>query len=133
MYDEKSLSKKVGKKIGDWDGRSVYVCGKQDLKDVVTAGIYYLLYNDNNKLVYKTMRGWEVRGKVDREGNVTKVTSYLYNMPEEVKPVKEIKAAETKKQPVEKKKETEINIDEYIRKMNSLTIEEMLKGIRGKF
>jgi hypothetical protein len=64
-----------GRRIGSWNGVEVYACSKYDYN--ASDRNYWVLYDDNNKLVY----GGYVHGNITEKGNVNECKEYWYNVP----------------------------------------------------
>lgn len=64
-----------GRRIGSWKGVEVYTCSKYDYN--ASDRNYWVLYDDNNKLVY----GGYVYGSISEKGNVNECEEYWYNIP----------------------------------------------------
>jgi hypothetical protein len=64
------------RRIGSWNGVEVYACSKYDYN--ASDRNYWVLYDDNNKLVY----GGYVHGSITEKGNVNECDAYWYNVPQ---------------------------------------------------
>ena len=64
------------RRIGSWRGYDVYACSKYDYD--AASGYYWVLYDDNNKLVRK---GY-CCGNITEKGNVNECDEYWYNIPQ---------------------------------------------------
>lgn len=71
-----------GNKIGDWNGKGVYV-STSDLLEVESRSNYYILYDDGNKLVGFINGYWQVVGYVTPRGSVVEGSRYKYEFPNE--------------------------------------------------
>lgn len=71
-----------GNKIGDWNGKGVYV-SKSDLLEAESRLDYYILYDDDNKLVGFINGYWQVVGYVTPRGSVMEGSRYKYEFPNE--------------------------------------------------
>jgi hypothetical protein len=71
-----------GNKIGDWNGKGVYV-STSDLLEVESRSNYYILYDDGNKLVGFINGYWQVVGCVSSRGSVMECSRYKYEFPNE--------------------------------------------------
>ena len=65
----------AGTRIGSWHGFGVYTCSKYDYD--AASPHYWVLYDDNNKLLHK---GY-CEGFISEKGNVTDCDKYWYNVP----------------------------------------------------
>lgn len=78
-YTLKALANE-GDKLGDWKGRSVFACSASDLENKGT-GAFYILYDDENKIVGKDGKHYYSYGTVSREGSVNEYsTRRRYNV-----------------------------------------------------
>lgn len=75
-YKELKLAAAEGRRIGGWKGLNVYAISKYKYDG--TNNAYYVLYDDDNTLVYKG----KVYGSISESGEVTEVTKpYSYFTP----------------------------------------------------
>lgn len=65
----------AGTRIGSWHGFGVYTCSKYDYD--AASPHYWVLYDDNNKLIHKGF----CKGSISEKGNVTDCDKYWYNVP----------------------------------------------------
>lgn len=74
-----------GDRIGNWKGGKVFVCSRKDL-DNKAGDVFYILYDDDNRLVRRGNRGeWREHGTVSEAGNVNEYSySRAYGVTEEV-------------------------------------------------
>lgn len=63
------------RRIGSWKGYDVYACSKYDYN--AASNYYWVLYDDNNKLV----RNGYCCGSITEKGNVNECDAYWYNVP----------------------------------------------------
>lgn len=65
-FDYKTLKRMAesGDMVGRWNGKSVFSASKKNLND----GVFYILYDDNNKIVRKTTDEWKCYGEVYKDG-----------------------------------------------------------------
>ena len=63
-----------GDRLGNWNGKSVFSCSASEL-DNKGNGAYYILYDDENKIVAKTQNGWKSYGEVSESGSVNEYSS----------------------------------------------------------
>lgn len=71
-----------GNKIGDWNGKGVYV-SETDLLEGESKANYYILCDDGNKLVGFINGYWQVVGRVSSRGSVMECSRYKYEFPNE--------------------------------------------------
>ena len=75
-YKELKAAASEGRRIGGWKGLNVYAISKYKYDG--TNNAYYVLYDDDNTLVYKG----KVYGSISESGEVTEVTKpYSYFVP----------------------------------------------------
>lgn len=63
-----------GDRIGNWNGKPVFSCSAAALENK-GAGAFYLLYDDENKIVAKDGKFYYSYGTVSESGNVTEYSS----------------------------------------------------------
>lgn len=145
-FDFSSLLKAEQNKtqLGNWGGCPVYAMGKNGLEKNSRFETMYVVYDDGNALVEKVGPDlWAVRGYVNESGNVRETRGHTpYELPKKVDMTTRRKytytSSEEKKEVKENEKKStssvvadEKMINDYLNQMNELTIEEMLKGVRG--
>lgn len=84
-FDYRTLSRaaKEGQRLGNWNGKAVFAAGTAQL-DNLGSGAYYILYDDENKIVAKTSNGWKSYGEVSEAGSVSEYSSARrYSTPAE--------------------------------------------------
>lgn len=84
-FDYRTLSRaaKEGQRLGNWNGKAVFAAGTAQL-DNLGSGAYYILYDDENKIVAKTSNGWKSYGEVSEAGSVSEYSSpRRYSTPAE--------------------------------------------------
>ena len=72
-YTLKRMSQK-GERVGNWNGRAVFVCSASELENKGT-GAYYILYDDENKIVGKDGKFYYSYGTVSESGSVSEYSS----------------------------------------------------------
>lgn len=71
-------------RLGDWNGKPVFAASVKSL-DNKGSGVYYILYDDENKIVARTKNGLKSFGKVTEQGRVCEYSSARnYKTPAEV-------------------------------------------------
>jgi hypothetical protein len=65
---------KDGLKLGNWNGKTVFAASTNSLENLGN-GAYYILYDDENKIVARTNSGWKSYGKVEKQGTVNEYSS----------------------------------------------------------
>lgn len=88
-FDYRTLKQaaKEGSRLGNWNGKAVFAAGTAQL-DNLGSSAYYILYDDENKIVAETSDGWKSYGEVSEAGVVNE-----YGMPKAYHTPAEIEAA----------------------------------------
>ena len=75
-FDYYTLKKmaKSGDRLGSWNGKPVFSCSVIDLEDRGN-GAYYILYDDENKIVGKDGKFYYSYGTVTEQGSVSEYSS----------------------------------------------------------
>ena len=84
-FDYYSLKRaaKEGQMLGKWNGKSVFAASANDLENKGN-GAFYILYDDENKLVTRVGSGWKSYGEVSEQGSVSEYsTARNYKTPAE--------------------------------------------------
>lgn len=134
-YGTLRAASKGGNMLGKWSGYSVFAASKYDL-DNLGSGAYYILYDDDNKIVRKDSYGvWKVYGEVDMTGNVEE---YQYIKKYKKEPEKtytyepektEVPAADLYvEEEVVGDVKTDIDVDKVLKSVAATTINDLLKG-----
>ena len=128
-----------GNKIGDWNGKGVYVSESNWFNSESKAN-YYILYDDGNKLVGFINGYWQVVGYVSSRGSVTECSRYRYEFPNEKVSRNEMKNSNEKmnsKNENEMKNSNEevigdvrlgLMVDEMLSSARNMTIDSLLVG-----
>lgn len=126
--------------IGHWSGYPVYAMSKHSLRQKAKIQNYYIVYDDDNALVGKNKYGdFHLCGIVGEDGDVRELSRKRYDLPAPLKEPEEInmknrreyKFAASEK-PVEVKRDAvSIDVDIYLKDIMSVTVEDMLAGVRG--
>lgn len=73
IFDYKSLKRAAseGQRLGNWKGKAVFAASAAKL-DSLASGAYYIVYDDDNKIVSRSASNgqWRCHGKVTVNGNV---------------------------------------------------------------
>lgn len=135
-----------GDRLGNWNGKPVFACSAGDIENKGT-GAFYILYDDENKLVGKDGRYYYSYGTVSKEGSVNEYsTRRRYNTVCETqhdhgnnatKPKKSAPAAATEvsytpgydasERPVGDVK-AEIDVEATLKRAREMSIEDLLDG-----
>ena len=75
-FDYNTLKRmaREGQRLGNWNGKAVFAASSARLDNLGT-GAYYILYDDDNKIVAKTSNGWKSYGEVSESGSVSEYSS----------------------------------------------------------
>jgi hypothetical protein len=65
---------KDGSRLGNWNGKAVFAASADSLESK-GSGAYYILYDDENKIVARTSNGWKSYGEVTSQGSVNEYNS----------------------------------------------------------
>jgi len=82
-YNTLKRAARDGLRLGNWNGKAVFAAPSSRL-DNLGSGAYYILYDDENKIVAKTSNGWKSYGEVSESGSVSEYSSVrTYRTPAE--------------------------------------------------
>ena len=75
-FDYSTLKKaeREGMRLGNWNGKAVFASSANHLENK-GSGAYYILYDDENKIVARTNSGWKSYGEVTSQGLVNEYSS----------------------------------------------------------
>ena len=75
-FDYRTLSRaaKEGQRLGNWNGKAVFAASANDLENK-GSGAFYILYDDENRLVTRIGSGWKSYGEVSEQGSVSEYSS----------------------------------------------------------
>ena len=75
-FDHYTLKKaeREGMRLGNWNGKAVFASSANHLENK-GSGAYYILYDDENKIVARTNSGWKSYGEVTEQGSVNEYSS----------------------------------------------------------
>lgn len=123
-----------GDSIGKWAGTSVFVCSVEDLYNKGN-GAYYVLYDDENKIVGKNRNSWKLYGYLEGDGGVREVSPRIYTVVDRyVEAAKEESAASdyTPGYDVEDRPtgdvRVELDVEATLKKAREMTIDDLLEG-----
>lgn len=125
-------------KIGRWQGIDVYATSDIDLKKGKRHNFYYVVYDNDNKLVGFKNGYWQVFGYVSENGNVEEVDRVQYEFLNEKMKMKYEFKNETSNEKVDLKNENENEIiadvklgmlvDEMLSSARTMTVNSLLEG-----
>ena len=75
-FDYSTLRKaeREGMRLGNWNGKAVFASSANNLENK-GSGAYYILYDDENRIVARTNNGWKSYGEVSAQGSVNEYSS----------------------------------------------------------
>ena len=73
-YSTLKRAARDGSRLGNWNGKAVFAASADSL-DNKGSGAYYILYDDENKIVARTNNGWKSFGEVSVQGSVNEYSS----------------------------------------------------------
>lgn len=75
-FDYRTLSQaaRSGQRLGNWNGKAVFAASANDL-DNKGSGAFYILYDDENKIVARVSNAWKSFGEVSEAGSVNEYSS----------------------------------------------------------
>ena len=155
-YSTLKRAARDGSRLGNWNGKAVFAASANDLENKGN-GAFYILYDDENRLVTKVGSGWKSYGEVSEQGSVSEYSSARnYKTPAEAaaaarktstsgmryssEPIPQATmtvsyASETSytpgydvsERPVADVK-TEINVERVLKMAREMTVESLLEG-----
>ena len=73
-YNTLKRAARDGSRLGNWNGKAVFAASADSLENK-GSGAYYILYDDENKIVARTINGWKSYGEVSVQGSVNEYSS----------------------------------------------------------
>ena len=73
-YSTLKRAARDGSRLGNWNGKAVFAASAEGLENK-GSGAYYILYDDENKIVARTNNGWKSFGEVSAQGSVNEYSS----------------------------------------------------------
>ncbi len=73
-YSTLKRAARDGSRLGNWNGKAVFAASVNDL-EYKGSGVYYVLYDDENRIVARTNYGWKSFGEVTEQGSVNEYSS----------------------------------------------------------
>lgn len=138
-YNALKRAAKDGSRLGNWNGKAVFAASAADLENRGN-GAFYVLYDDENKLVTKINGAWKSYGEVSAAGSVheySNVRNYKIPATAQVKSAAMPQAKEVggsyspgydrAERPVGDVK-TEIDVEKTLKMAREMTIEDLLEG-----
>ncbi len=123
-----------GEKVGTWHGKSVFACSSVNLESK-GSGAYYIIYDDDNKLVGKDGKYYYSYGVVSDEGSVDEYNSrrkYTVTVPTfDAKPQEKTSTYtpgyDVSERPVGDVS-MEIDVEAVLKSAREMSIEQLLDG-----
>lgn len=132
-FDYRSLKRAAqeGARLGNWNGKAVFAASSAQLEDL-GSGAYYILYDDENKIVSRYRDHWKSCGEVSESGSVTEYnTPRNYNVGYYEAPKTESKSESNYTpgydHPVGDVK-MEIDVEATLQAARTMTVEDLLAG-----
>lgn len=124
-----------GNPIGKWNGTSVFVCSAEDLNNKGN-GAYYVLYDDENKIIGKIRNTWKMFGYLQGDGSIEEVSVRTYTVVDRyVEAAKKEEPAASDYTPgydVEDRPtgdvRVELDVEDTLKKAREMTIDDLLEG-----
>ena len=73
-YNTLKRAARDGSRLGNWNGKAVFAASANSLENK-GSGAYYILYDDENRIVARTNNGWKSFGEVTSQGSVNDYSS----------------------------------------------------------
>ena len=73
-YNTLKRAARDGLRLGNWNGKAVFASSANHLENK-GSGAYYILYDDENRIVARTNNGWKSFGEVTEQGSVNEYSS----------------------------------------------------------
>ena len=73
-YNTLKRAARDGSRLGNWNGKAVFAASADSLENK-GSGAYYILYDDENRIVARTNNGWKSYGEVTSQGSVNEYNS----------------------------------------------------------
>lgn len=136
-YNTLKQAAKEGSRLGNWKGKSVFAASATKLQKL-GSGAYYILYDDENKLVGRDGEYFYSYGTVNESGNVSEYsTRRRYNQVCEAyhdhgynnvpAAVSYTPGYDVSERPVGDVK-AEIDVEATLRRAREMTVESLLEG-----
>ncbi len=124
-----------GDRIGNWKGMPVFACRSNNLKHK-GSGAYFILYDDENKLVGMFQDDWYEYGTVSSSGNVSELDRRRLYGASKPKPAPKKEAPKTytaepkKEEVVVADVKIGIDVDATLKAARTQTIADLLAGFK---
>ena len=137
-YNTLKRAAKDGSRLGNWNGKAVFAASAADLENRGN-GAFYVLYDDENKLVTKINDTWKSYGEVSTAGSIHEYSNVRnYKIPAAAQVKYNISQAkgtggsyspgyDRAERPVGDVK-TEIDVEKTLKMAREMTIENLLEG-----
>lgn len=138
-YTLKKLAKE-GSRIGNWNGKAVFAASASNL-DNLGGGAFYVLYDDENKIVGRDGKHYYSYGTVSESGSVSEYSSRrrynavcetqhdhgYNNMPAATAAVSYAPGYDVSERPVGDVK-AEIDVEKVLKSAREMSVESLLDG-----
>lgn len=131
-YTLKKLAKE-GSRIGNWNGKAVFAVSASNLENL-GGGAFYVLYDDDNKIVGRDGKHFYSYGTVSESGSVSEYNSrrrynavYDHNVPAATPAVTYAPGYDVSERPVGDVK-AEIDVEAVLKSAREMTVESLLDG-----
>ena len=138
-YPLKKLAKE-GSRIGNWNGKAVFAASASNLENL-GSGAFYVLYDDDNKIVGRDGKHFYSYGTVSESGSVSEYNSrrrynavceayhdHGYNsVPAATPAVTYAPGYDVSERPVADVK-TELDVEKTLKMAREMTVENLLEG-----
>ena len=130
-YELKKWAQNNGGSFGNWNGYPVFTCSCNDLINM-GSGVYYILYDDDNKIVKSKHDEWYVYGTIRENGKVDEYVSprkyHLVVGHKEVETTSVYIPGYEVASPVVGDVKTEIDVEGTLKKAREISIDDLLAG-----
>jgi hypothetical protein len=121
-----------GDSVGKWKGMQVFISSVDRLSDK-GSGVYYILYDDENRLVRKCGNEWRAYGTISNDGCVEEYASVRkYTVAAHVATEPTAAADYTPGYDMEDRPtgdvKVEIDVEATLKKAREMTVESLLEG-----
>ena len=135
-YTLKKLAKE-GSRIGNWNGKAVFAASASNLENL-GGGAFYVLYDDDNKIVGRDGKHFYSYGTVSESGSVSEYnsrrrynavceTQHNHNVPAATPAVSYAPGYDVSERPVGDVK-AEIDMEKVLKSAREMSVESLLDG-----
>lgn len=126
-YNTLKKAARDGLRLGNWKGKGVFAASAAKLQNLGN-GAYYILYDDENKIVARSATGWKSYGIVDESGSVNEYSGgcRTYTVPAEA-PAAVTPGYDMSERPIGDVK-LGIDVEATLKKARKMTVADLLEG-----